>query len=1301
MNKLHLKMWRSVTALVLAVCMLFGSTGTAFATGADGEGSEATKSYVSLGDSMTNGYGLNGYEYTYTDGAGESFNVNVNGYLQVAPEAYPAQVAGTMGWDLTQLAISAMRAEDLHYILDYGTEGAYTGDEYTEKEFINKRFKDFEDVPEEADKAGVEAVARQFQTSVADADVVSVCIGNANFGVFLLGRITNALGVLGGNTNGDEWISFEKALTLCDEETKVAALTIYEQVKASVMGYVPAEQTELVDALTNAIGYTVVSYVLNYNGVLDRIIELNPDAEIIIVGIMNTMSGLDVAFEVEGETYTIDMGTILAPVIESVNLYLAALPAAKQALDVYTEATFYYAEASNVDMLVSEYAVAADDWEKYPTVRERFITEVLDTVFPMIGISSKKEDGKDIIARADVEAYEAAVASGDAALACHAKTNSEQALACAIYLAFEKAVVSASQVDTLNAEAFVKLATGLDGIFDTVLGKYEENTQVAIKDNYYVRVVENVILPQLKEQNPEANLPTALSYLDTADGATYKAQVIDICTLLATPDALSDALLADETVTGLLNLFARMIIGDGIGCHPSATGHDTITNAIISSYEAGYTAADSVTDKVTAALENLYDLLVEYGPDAVEAAYAYADEMGYIDDLKNAAEELLAKAEAELNNFAEDVKPEIEAAIAELEKQLAALENELAEKKAELTGKLEELKTLLEEKKAELENASAELKAEIEAAIEEIEAAIEALENAIAEIEAKIAEVKNAIAELEQELAEINEKLQALTEAAAELKEAIEELIQIAAGEVEGNIEEAIAKIQAAIDKVGEAVDAAEALADAVNEAIDSAVSMAKDIIDAVAKLDEAIEKAIEDAKESVEQAIEDLKAELEKAAEDLKAEIEAKVKEAISELEAAAEELVAELEAAAKELATELITEAAQAIEEAASKLYAEATEKLDEVVEEVVAKFEAAYADATTGEYTVSDDSHYVALGDSSVYGFGLENEKEGYAYKLAEELGLDVDTQFTNLSDYGVSAEECRTVVAENADVIAKSDLITIGFSNNTFVTFVAEQMMAATTGRPPVEMDWSLYVGAEGVPYIEDALEEVKAYFLESGMDTTYADLMTLAVESYAYSYVGYVCNYPEVVNAIRAINPDALVIIVGMYNPLEDVVIKVGETEVAIGEYVGYLVDLTKLHTTVFAMLTSDAIYVDAPEVETIQSASQMDVMGFVAEYVYYKGTNMHAGLNGHEYIKEQILNALTITVEEDDVLLGDVNLDGKVNSTDLNLLYRYVMKRVTLSELQLKNGDVNQDGTVNSTDVNRLFRYVMKKVDTL
>ena len=67
MNKLHLKMWRSVTALVLAVCMLLGSTGTAFATGADGESSEATKSYVSLGDSMTNGYGLNGYEYTYTD----------------------------------------------------------------------------------------------------------------------------------------------------------------------------------------------------------------------------------------------------------------------------------------------------------------------------------------------------------------------------------------------------------------------------------------------------------------------------------------------------------------------------------------------------------------------------------------------------------------------------------------------------------------------------------------------------------------------------------------------------------------------------------------------------------------------------------------------------------------------------------------------------------------------------------------------------------------------------------------------------------------------------------------------------------------------------------------------------------------------------------------------------------------------------------------------------------------------------------------------------------------------------------
>ena len=59
-------------------------------------------------------------------------------------------------------------------------------------------------------------------------------------------------------------------------------------------------------------------------------------------------------------------------------------------------------------------------------------------------------------------------------------------------------------------------------------------------------------------------------------------------------------------------------------------------------------------------------------------------------------------------------------------------------------------------------------------------------------------------------------------------------------------------------------------------------------------------------------------------------------------------------------------------------------------------------------------------------------------------------------------------------------------------------------------------------------------------------------------------------------------------------------------------------------------------------------------------------------------------------------LLGDVNMDGFVDSMDTNILFRYANEDATLGELsaeQLLAADANQDGFVDSMDTNILFRY--------
>lgn len=549
------KVFRQGLSLLIVVCLLVGMCPMVFAAETD----EKVK-YVSFGDSMANGYGLTGYG-------------NVNGYLEESPDAYPHKVAEHFGWDLThQLAMSAMRAEDLHYILEYGKEGAYTGDDYTQSEFVNGRFR--------RDCGGVENAANVYQSAATDADVITLGIGNANFGVFLLGRITNALGVLGGNPADDAWIDFEDAIRECDEPTKAFIRQIRAEVLAKLNSLVPQESQEIIAPIENAISYAVVSYMMNYAGCIDRIVELNPDVEIIIVGLMNTFTGMDLSYEGQ----VIPLGEVVSEAVEAVNIYLSTQPVVLQILEKYPEAKFYYAESPDVDIIVNTFASQINNPES--VLRERVYEEIMDMVWPMLLQMSGDYVN---ITFEEVLAYEQALNGSNKAYADYVKNNTSKIMSIAVYLAFEKAIIDASDLEVLDATALLKLVSGIGDVFDGLQEKVEaymgENIDAA---NMAKAAMVAVYLP------------------DELKTEVYK--------FLALPNAMSTVLIQDKTIEGLFNLFARMLIGNGIGCHPSAAGHDSLTQAIIASYENDYTASDAASQKLEVAVQKILYALEKYGP---------------------------------------------------------------------------------------------------------------------------------------------------------------------------------------------------------------------------------------------------------------------------------------------------------------------------------------------------------------------------------------------------------------------------------------------------------------------------------------------------------------------------------------------------------------------------------------------------------------------------------------------------------------------------------------------------------------
>lgn len=76
---------------------------------------------------------------------------------------------------------------------------------------------------------------------------------------------------------------------------------------------------------------------------------------------------------------------------------------------------------------------------------------------------------------------------------------------------------------------------------------------------------------------------------------------------------------------------------------------------------------------------------------------------------------------------------------------------------------------------------------------------------------------------------------------------------------------------------------------------------------------------------------------------------------------------------------------------------------------------------------------------------------------------------------------------------------------------------------------------------------------------------------------------------------------------------------------------------------------------------------------------------------------------------DQDVLLGDINLDEVVNSGDLAYMLQVTNKRIAeseLSEAQIKAGDVSgadggSDGTINSGDLAKLLQYINGRIESL
>lgn len=648
---------RTFSAVIALAMTLATLTPSIIAVDDETSGGKETINYVSLGDSMTNGLGHDGY---WKDG-----------YLEEAPVTYPAKLAAylagvtdssdftenadgtvtfngdkaTVNW--AQLATSGARAEDIRFMLEYGSENAYPGDAWTYTQLLGQvsigASGEWLNGSERWGKNGVPYAdyVTMFQESIKNADLITYAAGNANFGVFLSDMLTQVVSS-GGYGLDYSYATLENALLLgsADEAMKSFILETYEMVMAELEAILPHE---LLRPAADKVAYAVASYILSSAATIDGIIAVNPDVEIIVVGIMNNMSNFKFDAIIDGEAVTIDISTVMRNLAAPMSAALVAYIAANEVAGNYPEATFYYAEAEEVESWADDFGELYKDFRYnasapdfgYPELRywchTRFLGNIAKDILPMIV-------GKDVsgeINADDVKAYEIAKARGEYALYEYVKANPTKAEYISAYLGVVDAILGSIgskpvvDVDALEIEGEDDIEPALNRVVDGLVKRF--NTNVTDGENALYRMLMlDVVRVEcgMAENSSDSNAMVKYTSLSAAEKAEMDKLAKQFARIYSMADAFVGACESDGTVEALLIFYGRAQLANGLSSHPGVNGHMQLAEAVITAYATDYFVRSQAINNVSL-LINMFGVVLDGNRDAIyQAIYDYAGKRG-------------------------------------------------------------------------------------------------------------------------------------------------------------------------------------------------------------------------------------------------------------------------------------------------------------------------------------------------------------------------------------------------------------------------------------------------------------------------------------------------------------------------------------------------------------------------------------------------------------------------------------------------------------------------------------------------
>ncbi len=335
-----------ITAIAVVLCMLLCTVSPIIydwsedhAVDSYATDDDVTKLYVSLGDSVANGYGMvDYYGNTVNNPDDNSKWVQYSGFLSNAERAYPKQILNELkiessDWELLQLAVSGMRTNELVYLLDLGGKDAYTdsgfGDRlsHMESSLSNK----FSELTDYVKKTGEDGLKELYQNSLKMADIITLNMGMNNIGTAITETLEHFMYVPGlesakwgrdinfnvfDDTQYEEYLDeFEILKSKVLSEFNESGLNIDEEFTP---GITYGQLVKLIERVIDQIIYGALTYISGYDLVLGYILKYNPECEIYTIDMYNILEGVDFTFN----GIEIPLSYMYGKVIDTLNMYV-------------------------------------------------------------------------------------------------------------------------------------------------------------------------------------------------------------------------------------------------------------------------------------------------------------------------------------------------------------------------------------------------------------------------------------------------------------------------------------------------------------------------------------------------------------------------------------------------------------------------------------------------------------------------------------------------------------------------------------------------------------------------------------------------------------------------------------------------------------------------------------------------------------------------------------------------------------------------------------------------------------------